>query len=328
MGLWIVILGFLLACVSGYGLFRAPRRVAHWVGAGVSLLFVLVGILLYAYGIHALWSMFYWFALVVAPVSLLCLVGLLLVTGVFQQREKRGKSPDFFLIAGVLMGLVLVSVVILLFAPLGTVWSGLVYSLVFFVCYLAIMFLLFLLSFAYFSTLPKDAAHFVIDGIGEMQGEEGMRKMISRLQKALKRFQQGETQWILVEMETKPTSPSDTQAMKAYLVAQGVLEEDIVLEEQTDTVLALLCYISDQPNWKDERWMVLTDRCDVWTVALAMDQLQLQGDVVGAEEIRPDRIQRLAQECARFFFRARSWILICGIAWFVFFVASLMPIWG
>ncbi|MGI6497488.1 MAG: hypothetical protein ACOX0U_01365 [Oscillospiraceae bacterium] len=167
------------------------------------------------------------------------------------------------------------------------------------------------------------------DGIIEEEaGEPSVDTRTSRLKKALRGWKPEEVKWVLAGSEPpNPLRPPDAEGMRAYLMDRGVPEEAILLENGTDTILELLCYISDQPGWKEDWWTVLTDRCDVWAVVCAMEHLALQGDVVGTKEIRPCSVSRLTRGCVRFFFHWRRKWLICGTAWFLFFVASLMPIW-
>ncbi len=109
------------------------------------------------------------------------------------------------------------------------------------VIYGSLSFLIFMLYTLFLHMLPKrkDFDYVIIHGAGLLQGDRVSRLLQDRLDKAIKIYRRDPTPPKMIPSGGKGSdeSVSEAEAMKGYLLAHGIPETDILVEDQSTTTL-------------------------------------------------------------------------------------------
>ena len=109
------------------------------------------------------------------------------------------------------------------------------------VIYGAVSFLMFMLYTLFLQLIPrkKDFDYVIIHGAGLLHGDQLSRLLRDRLDKAVQVYRRDPTPPKIIPSGGKGADEqiSEAEAMKRYLIEQGIPEEDIILEDTSTTTL-------------------------------------------------------------------------------------------
>ncbi|MBQ6439682.1 MAG: YdcF family protein [Mogibacterium sp.] len=125
------------------------------------------------------------------------------------------------------------------------------------VIYGSVSFLVFMIYSVFLMIIPrsKDFDYVIIHGAGLINGDKVSRLLQERLDKAIFVYRKDPSPTKLIPSGGKGSdeSISEAEAMKRYLLEQGIPESDIIMEDQSTTTLENLKFSKDIIDSREER---------------------------------------------------------------------------
>lgn len=202
--------------------------------------------------ISAVGSLFSYVVVGIVLVSLLCLliVPVFLIHNGIVMIRKEGKHLSQLL--SLVFGLMILAGELSMAVSIGLFFTsaareprtvlhvlGAVFSVT--VVYVAVCFLIFMLYTLFLMIIPRkrDFDYVIIHGSGLLDGTRVPKLLQDRLDKAIEVYRQDPTPPKMIPSGGKGSDEdlSEAEAMKRYLVSQGIPEEDILLEDASKSTL-------------------------------------------------------------------------------------------
>ena len=225
---------------------------------------------------------------------LLMVPALLICNGVTMlRREGRSLANILSLLLGVFVGVGEIALAVYLFLSLNaladhplTLWLLFVGMSVFYVSVLILSFVLYMLFIQLLPHLFR-FDYIIIHGCGLIDGERVSKLLANRVDKAVKLFRRSKDQAYLLPSGGRGSDEklSEAQAMKNYLLEQGIPEEKIILEDRSTTTEENLKYSKAIIDGREgrKRIALVTSNYHVYRALLLARRLKIRCAGVGAK---------------------------------------------
>ena len=284
-----LVLGIFDFIIMGLSVIREPRRFLNVILLLVGAILVFLGIVTLTENNGTIQFVLMVIVFIITPIILGLIALLLIFNGVVMLRREGRSLPNLL---SLLMGIALLIGLGVSFWALESLshniyllnllWLGAILMVNF-----TTVFMAYLMYSSLYMCLPKglDCDYIIIHGCGLIDGERISPLLRGRADKALKVYRAAGGRAKLVPSGGKGNDEqvSEAQAIKTYLLTQGVPEEDIIIEEASATTYENLKNVQEMLDGEGtpHKYIFVTNNYHVFRTGLLAKSLGMDAQGVG-----------------------------------------------
>ncbi|MEG1431858.1 YdcF family protein [Eubacterium sp.] len=328
-----LVLGIFDFIIMGLSVVREPRRFLNVILLLVGAILVFLGIVTLTENNGTIQFVLMVMVFIMTPIILGLMALLLIFNGVVMlKREGRSLANLLSLLMGVA---VLIGLGVSFWALeshshnvylLDLLWLGAILMV-----YFTTVFMAYLVYSTLYMCLPKrlDCDYILIHGCGLIDGEKISPLLRGRADKALKvyRAMDGRAKLVPSGGKGRDEKVSEAQAIKTYLLTQGVPEEDIMIEEASTTTGENLKNVQAMLDGEGlpHRYIFVTNNYHVFRTGLLAKALGMDAQGVGCATAAYYWPSAFIREYIAIMVKFKWVTIAIVLMWLVFAIITLLP---